>query len=116
MVLFDFLLFVAVGCVVGFSAGMFGIGGGILIAPVLIFSYEQSDLPWSVLTHIAIGTSLFVIIFASLTSAYQHGKQRNIDWRSLFVLGFSSAVTAFATTRLAAWLSGRHLRVAFASS
>jgi hypothetical protein len=99
--------------VVGFFAGMFGIGGGILIVPVLIFSYEQSGVPWSVLTHIAIGTSLFVIVFASLTSAYQHGKQRNVDWRSVFVLGFSSAVTALATTKLAAWLSGRHLRIAF---
>jgi len=114
MALFDFLLFVAVGCVVGFFAGMFGIGGGILIVPVLIFSYEQSGISWSVLTHIAIGTSLFVIVFASLTSAYQHAKQRNVDWRSVFVLGFSSAVTALAATRLAAWLSGNHLRIVFA--
>jgi uncharacterized membrane protein YfcA len=113
MALFDFLLFVLVGCVVGFFAGMFGIGGGILIVPVLIFNYEQSGIPSSVLTHIAIGTSLFVIIFASFTSAYQHGKQRNIDWRSVFVLGFSSAVSALAATRLAAWLSGRHLRIVF---
>ena len=113
MALFDFLLFVVVGCVVGFFAGMFGIGGGILIVPVLIFSYEQSGIPSSVLTHIAIGTSLFVIIFASFTSAYQHGKQRNIDWRSVFVLGFSSTLTALAATKLAAWLSGRHLRMFF---
>jgi uncharacterized membrane protein YfcA len=113
MGLYNFLLFVAVGCVVGFFAGMFGIGGGILMVPVLVFSYEQSGVSSSVLTHIAIGTSLFVIFFASLTSAYQHGKQRNVNWRSVFVLGFSSAVTAFATTKLAAWLSGRHLRIAF---
>jgi len=113
MALLNFLLFVAVGCVVGFFAGMFGIGGGILIVPVLIFSYEQSGIPMSVLTHIAIGTSLFVIIFASLTSAYGHAKQRSVHWRSVFVLGFSSAVTALATTRLAAWLSGSRLRIAF---
>jgi uncharacterized membrane protein YfcA len=113
MALFDFLLFVVVGCVVGFFAGMFGIGGGILMVPMLVFSYEQSGVSSSVLTHIAIGTSLFVIIFASLTSAYQHGKQRNIDWRSVFVLGFSSALTALATTKLAVWLSGSHLRIVF---
>jgi uncharacterized membrane protein YfcA len=113
MAIFDFLLFVVVGCVVGFFAGMFGIGGGILIVPILIFSYEQSGVSSSVLTHIAIGTSLFVIIFASFTSAYQHEKQRNIDWRSVLVIGFSSAVTAFATTKLAAWLSGSHLQIVF---
>jgi uncharacterized membrane protein YfcA len=113
MVLSDFLIFIAVGCAVGFLAGFFGVGGGILMVPVLVFSYERYGVSWSVLTHIAIGTSLFVIIFASFTSAYQHGKQKNIDWRSVFVLGFSSALTALATTKLAAWLSGRHLRIVF---
>ncbi len=113
MVLYNFLLFVAVGCVVGFLAGMFGIGGGILMVPVLVFSYEQSGVSSSVLTHIALGTSLFVIFFASLTSAYQHAKQRNVDWRSVFVLGFSSAATALATTKLAASISGKYLQIFF---
>ncbi len=111
---FDFLLFIAVGCVVGFLAGLFGVGGGILMVPVLIFSYEHSNLSPSVLTHIAIGTSLFVIFFTSLMSAYQHGKQGNIDWRSALVLGVSSALTAFGIAKLAALLSGRHLQIAFA--
>lgn len=109
----DFLIFIGVGCAIGFLAGVFGVGGGILMVPILVFSYERSGVSSSVLTHIAIGTSLFVIIFASLTSAYQHGKQRNVDWRSVLVLGFSSALTALATTKLAAWLSGRHLRIFF---
>src|SRR4030042_3066988 len=109
----DFLVFIGVGCAVGFLAGFFGVGGGMLLVPILVFGYEQSGLSPAVLTHIAIATSLFVIIFASLTSAYQHGKQGNIDWRSVFVLGFSSALTALAATKLAAWLSGRHLRIVF---
>jgi len=109
----EFLVFSGVGCAVGFLAGFFGVGGGMLIVPILIFSYEQSGVSPAVLTHTAIGTSLFVIVFASLTSAYQHGKQGNIDWRSVFVLGFSSALTALAATTLAAWLSGRHLQIFF---
>jgi hypothetical protein len=113
MTLIGFLIFVGVGCAVGFLAGFFGVGGGILMVPLLVFSYEQSGVPPLVLTHIAIGTSLFVIIFASLTSAYQHGKQGNIDWHSVFMLGSSSALTAFVTTKLAAWLSGRHLQIVF---
>ncbi len=109
----DLLIFVGVGCAVGFLAGFFGVGGGILMVPVLIFSYGRSSVSSSVLTHIAMGTSLFVIVFASLTSAYQHAKQRNVDWRAVFVLGFSSALAALATTKLAAWLSGRDLRFFF---
>jgi uncharacterized membrane protein YfcA len=114
MTLLEFLLFVVIGCVVGFFAGLFGLGGGFIMVPILIFSYEFSGFSPSVLTHIAIGTSLFVVLFASVASAYQHSKQKNVDWRSVFIIGFSSAVTAFATAKLAAGLSGRHLRVAFA--
>ncbi len=106
-------LFFLVGCGVGFLAGFFGVGGGILMVPVLVFSYTRSGVSPSVLTHIAFGTSLFAIIFASLTSAYQHGKQKNIDWPSVWVLGISSAVTALATAKLASWLSGKQLQVAF---
>jgi len=110
----DFLIFIGVGCVVGFLAGLFGVGGGFVMVPILIFSYEHAGLSPNVLTHIAIGTSLFVVVFASIMSAYQHRKQKNIHWRSVFLVGFSSALTAFATTRLAAELSGRHLQVTFA--
>jgi uncharacterized membrane protein YfcA len=109
----DFLIYIGVGSAIGFLAGFFGIGGGLLIVPILIFGYEQSGVSPAVLTHVAIATSLFVIVFASLTSAYQHGKQGNIEWRSVFVLGFSSALTALAATTLAAWLSGRHLQIFF---
>jgi uncharacterized membrane protein YfcA len=114
MALFDFLIFIGVGCGIGFLAGLFGVGGGFVMVPILIFSYEHSGLSSSILTHVAIGTSLFVVVFASIMSAYQHKKQKNIHWRSVFIIGFSSALTAFATTRLASELSGKHLQVAFA--
>jgi hypothetical protein len=114
MALIEFLIFVAVGCGVGFLAGLFGVGGGFIMVPILIFSYEHLGFSPSVLTHIAIGTSLFVVIFASISSAYQHNKQGNINWRAVLMIGFSSGLTAFLTTWLAAALSGKHLQVAFA--
>jgi len=113
MTLIDFLLFVAMGCGVGFLGGLFGIGGGFILVPILIFSYEHSGVSPSVLTHMAIGTSLFVILFLSLSSSYQQSRQRNIDWRAVFIIGFSSAFSAFATTRLTAEFSGQYLRIAF---
>ncbi len=114
MTLVEFLLFVGVGCVVGFLAGMFGIGGGLLIVPLLVFSYSYSGISPSIQTHLAIGTSLFIVIFTSLMSAYQHHKQHNIYWPAVFTIGLSSALTAFGTARLAAGLSGKYLRVVFA--
>lgn len=114
MALTEFLIFFFMGCGVGFLAGLFGIGGGFVLVPILILSYERSGVSPSVLTHIAIGTSLFVVVFASITSAYQHRKQGNVDGRAVLVVGFSSAVTAVVTTRLAAGLDGKDLQIAFA--
>jgi len=113
MTLFESLIFVAAGCGVGFLGGLFGIGGGFILVPILIFSYEHSGVSPSVLTHMAIGTSLFVILFLSLSSSYQQSRQRNIDWRAVFMIGSSSAFSAFATTRLAVELSGQYLRIVF---
>ena len=110
----NFLVFTVWGTLIGFLAGLFGVGGGGLIVPVLIFSYAHSGVSPTVSTHIAIATSLFVVFFASLTSAYQHRKQHNIHWRASLVLGLSSALTAMAAVRLAVFLSGRQLRIAFA--
>jgi uncharacterized membrane protein YfcA len=110
----SFLLFILAGGGVGFIAGFFGVGGGLLMVPLLIFSYEYSGLSPSVLTHLALGTSLFVVIFASFMSAYQHNRQRTINWRAVFLIGFSSAVTALGTARFAAALGGKYLQVIFA--
>ncbi len=114
MTLIIFFIFVVVGCGVGFLAGLFGVGGGFIMVPILILSYEHLGFSPSVLTHMAIGTSLFVVLFASVTSAYQHSRQKNVDWRAVFILGFSSSITAFFTARLAAGLSGKQLQIAFA--
>src|SRR5512139_3022829 len=111
MTLFDSLIFIGAGCVVGFLAGMFGIGGGLLIVPLLVFSYSYSGISPSIQTHLAIGTSLFIVIFTSLMSAFQQYKQRNIYWPPVFAIGLSSALTALGTARLAAGLSGRYLRI-----
>jgi len=110
----EFLIFLMVGCGVGFLAGLFGVGGGFVMVPVLILSYEHLGLSPTVITHLAIGTSLLVVIFSGISSAYQHQKKGNVDWRAVAFIGFSSALTAFGVARVAASLSGRHLRIAFA--
>ena len=110
----SFLFFILAGSVVGFFAGLFGVGGGLLMVPLLIFSYEHAGISPAVLTHLALGTSLFVIVFASIMSAYQHSRQRTIYWRAVLIIGFSSALTALATARFVAAMRGRHLQIVFA--
>ena len=108
------LVFVLWGSLIGFLAGFFGIGGGGFVVPLLILSYGRMGVSPSVLTHIGIATSLLVVFFASLTSAYQQNKEHNIHWRTSLFVGFSSALTAVAAVRLAVFLNGTYLRIAFA--
>lgn len=114
MTLVEIFLFVLAGCGAGFLAGLFGVGGGIILVPILVFSYEYLKVSSSVLTHIAMGTSLFVIFFASLFSAYQHRKQGNVNFRAFLILGVSSIFTALIAAKLASEISGLYLRFVFA--
>lgn len=77
-ILFAYLV---LGVGAGILAGLFGVGGGLIIVPVLIFSFDALGISDDVATHLAIGTSLATIIFTSLSSAQAHNSKGNIDWR-----------------------------------
>ncbi|OCG36177.1 sulfite exporter TauE/SafE family protein [Gilliamella sp. Gris1-4] len=87
--IFEFIIFLLIGAVAGLLAGMFGVGGGALIVPSLIFTLNYFNIgdPW--VNHIAIATSLATIIGTSLSSSYIHNKNKNIQWNILkkMVLG-----------------------------
>ncbi|AQS37602.1 putative permease [Shewanella psychrophila] len=78
-----FLLFISclfLGCVIGFMAGLLGIGGGIIAVPILLYLLPSVGFDVTVLPHVAIATSLAAIILTSLSSARAHHKQGNIPW------------------------------------
>jgi len=75
-----FLLYLVVGAMAGILAGLFGIGGGMVIVPVLIFSFAAQGVPAEVLTHMAVATSLTTIIFTSFSSVREHHRNGAIDW------------------------------------
>lgn len=70
----------ALGSLVGFLAGLLGIGGGMLIVPALIYLLPLLGIHTPHLTHIAIATSLAAIILTSLSSVRAHQKHHNIQW------------------------------------
>ncbi|MBI3598325.1 MAG: sulfite exporter TauE/SafE family protein [Nitrospirae bacterium] len=81
----DFILLGSMGAVAGLLAGLFGIGGGIIIVPALIFSFEMDGMG-QYATKLAIGTSLASILFMGLSSSFAHYKREAIEWESLFCL------------------------------
>jgi uncharacterized membrane protein YfcA len=76
----EFLLYLALGACAGVLAGLFGVGGGIIIVPVLVFSFTLQGFDASILTHLAVGTSLATIIFTSVNAVREHHRRGAVRW------------------------------------
>ncbi|MEK7706370.1 MAG: sulfite exporter TauE/SafE family protein [Verrucomicrobiota bacterium] len=86
-----------IGLVSGVTSGLFGVGGGIVMVPAMIFllSPPIRDIKQ------AVGTSLLVIIPTALMGSYKHFTQGNIEWRT----ALSLAPLAIAGSYFGAWLT-----------
>ena len=51
----EFLIYLVLGGFAGTLAGLFGVGGGMIIVPVLVYSFAAQGFPVEVLTHMAVG-------------------------------------------------------------
>ena len=108
-------LLLAAGGVTGFLAGLFGIGGGVILVPILLFYFHTIGVSSLVATHLTFGTSLLIIVFASSTSAYQYSKNGHVIWKAVLFLGIASVVGAYIGTTIAAQLQGKTLQRIFAA-
>lgn len=75
------LAYLALGAVVGWLGGLFGIGGGLILVPVLLFSFEAQHFHDANLLHLALGTSMATILFTSLASLRKHHQHGAVNWQ-----------------------------------
>ena len=75
-----FALYLALGAAAGTLAGLFGIGGGLIIVPVLLLTLEIQGVSAAVSAHLAVGTSLATVVFTSLSSIQTHNSKRAVRW------------------------------------
>ncbi|WP_294607187.1 sulfite exporter TauE/SafE family protein [uncultured Roseovarius sp.] len=67
----------------GIMAGLLGVGGGIVLVPMLFWMLSLSDFPSGIFMHMAVATSLSTIMFTSMSSAWAHNKRGAIDLKLL---------------------------------
>ncbi len=74
------LYYLVAGSLAGLLAGLFGIGGGMIIVPALIYIFKGQGIPEAALTHVGIGTSLATIIITSISSLRAHNSKGAVNW------------------------------------
>ena len=89
------LLCLLVGAVAGFFAGLFGIGGGLMIVPVLVYLLPMVGVPEPLLMSTALGTSFATIVITGFSSAQRHHKLGNVVWSAVNILAPSIMVSVF---------------------
>ena len=99
---------------VGFFAGYFGIGGGLISVPVLFFIFEAADVDNNYLMHLSVGTSFSIIILTSLVSVLTHKKHSAVDMNIIKIYGAFVIIGVFSGTLMAALLKTKFLVLFFA--
>lgn len=96
----------------GLLAGMFGIGGGMIIVPVLVYCFTAlNGIEAGVAMHVALGTSLAIIVFTSLNAVIAHQRKGAVEWGVLKGMTIGIAIGAVLGAATASWLSGAALQV-----
>lgn len=73
--------YLLLGGVVGFFGGLFGIGGGGVLVPVLLFIFTARHFPPQYALHLALASSMATIVFTALASTYKHHQHGAVIWR-----------------------------------
>lgn len=68
------------GLFVGYFSGLLGIGGGLIMVPVLSFLFEAQHISQQNILHLALGTSMATILFTSISSTWQHHAHKAVNW------------------------------------
>lgn len=107
----ELIIYLLIGAMAGFAAGLFGVGGGMIIVPILYIVFTQMDYDPSVIMHLAVGTSLATIIVTSISSVSAHHKRGAVMWDVFRNLAPGLALGSFLGAGIADYISGQGLQL-----
>lgn len=105
-----FTIFLLTGAAAGLLAGLFGVGGGLIMVPALAWILPQQGFADSIVMQMAIGTSLAVIAVTSLSSTLAHHRRGGVLWPVLLRFAPGLMIGALAGAFVADQLSGHALK------
>ncbi|HNS99412.1 MAG TPA: sulfite exporter TauE/SafE family protein [Polyangiaceae bacterium] len=104
------VMYSTVGAVAGVLAGLLGIGGGLVIVPMLVFCFGLQSIADEHTMHLALGTSMASIVFTAFSSASAHHRRKAVDWTVVRRMTAGLLLGTFAGSCVVALLSTRLLK------
>ena len=101
--------------VAGFMAGLLGVGGGIIMVPALYYAFTVLDFDLATRMHLAVGTSLAIIVPTSIISTKTHMEYDAVDFKMVKSFGLFILIGVIAGTFLAVNLKTPALVLFFAA-
>lgn len=108
------LAYPLLGIFAGFVAGLFGIGGGLTLVPLMIMLFSAQGFPHEHLVHLALGTSFATIVFTSLSSMLAHHRHGAVRWDIVRTLAPGLVCGTLGGSLFAGTVPTRPLAVIFA--
>lgn len=108
------LLCLAFGCFSGVLAGLFGIGGGLVLVPFFLVLFESEGIASDLLMLMAVATSLATIVVTSVAAAFMHHRLGAVIWRYVFDLSYGIVIGVLLGAWVADSIPDEDLRLIFA--
>ena len=99
------LMYLGVGAIAGVLAGLLGVGGGLVIVPMMVITLTWQGIPQEHIMHLALGTSLASIIFTSVSSFMAHHRRGAVQWQVVRQIVVGILLGTFLGATLASRLS-----------
>ncbi|MEM7227034.1 MAG: sulfite exporter TauE/SafE family protein [Pseudomonadota bacterium] len=109
----DLVLHLAAGVLAGCTAALFGLGGGLAVVPILYISLPHLGINHAELMHVAVGTSLTVMVVTAIDSAYSHHRRGDVLWPVVALIAPTMALGAAAAALASQFIPTHWLRYLF---
>lgn len=107
------LICLATGVLTGFLSGLFGVGGGLVLVPVLVALFAVQQFDPAIHMPLALGTSLCTIVVNGMSSTLAHHRRGAVDWNIFSRLAPSLVIGALIGAQLASAVPSATMKVAF---
>lgn len=109
----EFTTLIIAGAGAGVIAGLFGVGGGLVVVPVLNALFLQAGYSPDHVIKMAIGTSLATIVFTSASSLWAHHRRRGVRWPLVAMMTPGVVIGSVLGATVADWMPAFWLAVVF---